>query len=322
MSTTATAAPFRFFDLHVVRTRRLGPSMVRITFGGERLTGLAAGGRDQRFKLFLPHPHQAAPVVPTGAGEEWFARWREMDPTVRAVMRSYTVREQRRDPDELDVDFALHGDGGPASRWAARALPGDRVVVLGPTTPDNGGVDFRPPPGADWVLLTGDETALPAVAGILAWLPAGTRARVWLEVPHAADVQDLPTKADAEVTWLVRDDAAPDPLRDDAASGPLRNDAASDPLRNDAASGLVRGGAAQGLVLDAVRAATLPAGTPYAWIAGEAGGVRALRRHLVGERGLDRRAVVFTGYWRRGATEEDRLAEAVAGTAAADDADD
>ncbi|GAA4624272.1 siderophore-interacting protein [Actinoallomurus vinaceus] len=283
MSTTATAAPFRFFDLHVVRTRHLGPSMVRITFGGEPLTGLTAGGRDQRFKLFLPHPHQDAPVVPADAGEEWFARWRETDPAVRAVMRSYTVREQRRDPDELDVDFALHGDGGPASRWAARAIPGDRVVVLGPTVPDNGGVDFRPPPGTDWVLLTGDETALPAVAGILAWLPVGTRARVWVEVPHAADVQDLPTAADTEVTWLVRDGAAP------------------------------------GLVLDAVRSAALPAGTPYAWIAGEAGGVRALRRHLVGERGLDRRAVVFTGYWRRGATEEDLLAEAVAGTTPAND---
>ncbi|MCO6010434.1 siderophore-interacting protein [Actinoallomurus purpureus] len=283
MSTTPTSAPFRFFDLRVVRTERLGPSMVRITFGGDPLAEFAGGGRDQRFKLFLPHPHQDAPVVPTDAGEEWFARWRTMDPAVRAVMRSYTAREQRRDPCELDVDFALHGDGGPASRWAARAAAGDRVVVLGPVTPDNGGVDFRPPPGTDWILLTGDETALPAVAGILASLPAGTRARAWIEVPHAADVQDLPTDADAEITWLVRD------------------------------------GAPSGLILDAVRAAALPAGTPYAWIAGEAGGVRALRRHLVGERGLDRRAVVFTGYWRRGATEEDLIAEAVAGTAPADD---
>ncbi|MEV5754868.1 siderophore-interacting protein [Actinoallomurus sp. NPDC052308] len=283
MSTTATAAPFRFFDLRVVRTRRLGPSIVRITFGGDPLTGLACGGRDQRFKLFLPHPHQDAPVVPTEAGEEWFARWRAMDPAVRAVMRSYTVRDQRRDPDELDVDFALHGDGGPACRWAARATPGDPVVVLGPVEPDNGGVDFRPPPDADWILLTGDETALPAVAGILAWLPASARARVWIEVPHAADVQDLPTEAQAEVTWLVRENAP------------------------------------AGATLEAVRAATLPAGTPYAWIAGEAAGVRALRRHLVGERGFDRRAVVFTGYWRRGATEEDLLAEAVAGTAPAND---
>ncbi|MCO5967616.1 siderophore-interacting protein [Actinoallomurus soli] len=282
MSTT-TAAPFRFFDSRVVRTRRLGPSMIRITFGGDSLAGFAAGGRDQRFKLFLPHPHQRSPVVPTDAGEDWFARWRAMDPAVRAVMRSYTVREQRRDPGELDVDFALHGDGGPASRWAVRAVPGDPVVLLGPVEPDNGGVDFRPPPGTDRVLLAGDETALPAVAGILAWLPATARARVWIEVPHAADVQDLPTRAEAEITWLVREDAP------------------------------------TGTIVDAVRAAELPPGTPYAWIAGEAGGVRALRRHLVGERGLDRRAVTFTGYWRRGVTEEDLLAEAVAGTAPADD---
>jgi NADPH-dependent ferric siderophore reductase len=283
VSTTATATPFRFFDARVVRTRRLGPSIVRITFGGEALTGFAAGGRDQRFKLFLPHPHQDSPVVPTEAGGDWFTRWRAMDPNVRAVMRSYTVREQRRDPGEVDVDFALHGDGGPASRWAARATAGDPVVLLGPVEPDNGGVDFRPPPGTDWVLLTGDETALPAVAGILAWLPAGTRARVWIEVPRAADVQDLPTRADADVTWLVRESASAVPT------------------------------------LDAVQAAVFPPGAPYAWIAGEAGGVRALRRHLVGERRLDRRAVTFTGYWRRGATEEDLLAEAVAGPAPADD---
>jgi NADPH-dependent ferric siderophore reductase len=67
--------------------------------------------------------------------------------------------------------------------------------------------------------------------------------------------------------------------------------------------------------VEAIRAAALPAGVPYAWIAGEAGAVRALRRHLVGERGFDRRAVTFTGYWRRGATEEDLLAEAVNGNA-------
>ncbi|WP_269859202.1 siderophore-interacting protein [Streptomyces sp. RPT161] len=279
----APAVPFRFFDLRVARTERLGPGMVRVTFGGEQLAGFASGGRDQRFKLFLPHPGQDAPVVPTH--EDWFAQWRTMDPAVRGVMRSYTVREQRRERQELDVDFAVHGDTGPASRWAQRARPGDRVTVLGPVVEDNGGVDFRPPPGTDWVLITGDETALPAVAGILDWLPPGTRAKVWIEVSHPADLQELPTAANADIVWLVRDTARPD----------------DDPL------------------LSAVRTAALPDGTPYAWIAGEAGSVRALRRHLVGERGFDRRAVKFTGYWRRGATEEDLLAEVVSGTAAAED---
>ncbi|MGY0059126.1 siderophore-interacting protein [Streptomyces sp. LZ34] len=292
------AVPFRFFDVRVVRTRVLGPSMVRITFGGDALKDFASGGRDQRFKLFLPHPHQDAPVVPVESGEEWFPVWRAMDPAVRAVMRSYTVREQRREPEEVDVDFALHGvgaagsatAGGPASRWAARARPGDRAMLLGPVAPDNGGVDFRPPPGTDWVLITADETALPAVAGILDWLPAGIGAKVWIEVQHAEDLRELPTEADAEIVWLIRDGADP-----------------ADPR--------------SALLLDGVRDAALPEGSPYAWIAGEAGTVRALRRHLVRERGFDRKAVVFTGYWRLGATDDQLVEEAVTGTGPASDDD-
>ncbi|MCC3769466.1 siderophore-interacting protein [Streptomyces sp. UNOC14_S4] len=280
MTTSTTAAPsppFRFFDLHVVRTARISPAMVRVTFGAADLAEAVSGGRDQRFKLFLPQPGQDAPVMPEVLDEGWFANWRAQDPAVRSVMRTYTIRDLRTDPDELDVDFAVHGDanghGGPATNWAQAARPGDRVAALAPVVEDNGGVDFRPPAGTDWTLVTADETALPAVAGILAWLPAGARAKVWIEVPHAEDVQDLPTAADADITWLVRGSAAATP------------------------------------VVDAVRAAELPEGTPYAWIAGEAAAVRTLRRHLVGDRGFDRRAIEFTGYWRRGASEEDLLKE-------------
>ncbi|MGW2188898.1 siderophore-interacting protein [Streptomyces sp. NPDC001719] len=277
MTTTSTAAPYRFFDLHVLRTVRISPAMIRVTFGGDDLAAAVSGGRDQRFKLFLPQPGQDSLVLPEDLGEGWYARWRAQDPARRAVMRSYTVRDLREDPAELDVDFAVHGDanghGGPATNWAQAARPGDRVAILGPVAQDNGGVDFQPPAGTDWVLVAADETALPAVAGILAWLPAGTRAKVWIEVPHADDVQDLPTAAEAEITWLVRGTGHASPLA------------------------------------DAMRAAELPAGTPYAWIAGESGMVRTVRRHLVGDRGFDRRAVTFTGYWRRGASEEELLAE-------------
>ena len=281
-----TAVPFEFFELRVLRTRRLGPSMRRVTLGGERLGSFASGGRDQRFKLFLPQPGQEAPVVPVSAGSEWFPEWRAMDESVRAIMRTYTVRALRLGSeyggqDELDIDFALHGDIGPASRWALSALPGDRVTLLGPVIEDNGGVDFRPPEGTDWVLLHGDESALPAIGAILEWLPAGMPVRVFAEVPHAEDIQDLPTVADARITWLVRDETA---------------------------------GSRVESVVEAVRAAELPEGTPYAWIAGEAGTVKMLRRHLVKERAFDRRAVKFTGYWRLGASEEQRLAEALATT--------
>ncbi|MFD4374741.1 siderophore-interacting protein [Streptomyces sp. NPDC058486] len=272
--TNAETAPFQFFSLQVDRTRRLGPSLVRVTFTGatgEELKGFAAGGRDQSLSLFLPHPGQEAPVLPPLDDPDMYAilgAWRAMPDDVRAVMRSYTVRAQRTEPvDEMDIDFAVHEDGGPACRWAQHAKPGDRVVVLGPAVADNTGVRFRLPEGADSVLIWADETALPAASGILEWLPAETRAQVFLEVPYSGDRMELATQADATVTWLVREEGAP--------SG-----------------------------LEAIAAAELPGESPYVWIAGESGAVKALRRHFVRERGLDRRRVTFVGYWRKGLSED------------------
>src|SRR5882757_6323689 len=187
--------PFGFFHPQVVRTERLSPSLLRVVLGGRQLSRVVTGGRDQRLKLFLPRPGQHAPVLPDVLDGDWYARWRALDPATRGVMRTYTIRDVRQDPAELDIDFALHGDLGPASRWARRVLPGDRVSLLAPLVEDNGGVDFRPPHDTDWVLITADETALPAVANILDSLPAGTRAKVWIEVPHPEDRIPLPTKA-------------------------------------------------------------------------------------------------------------------------------
>ncbi|MGW0476615.1 siderophore-interacting protein [Streptomyces coeruleorubidus] len=282
--TTAVAAPFRFFSLQVVRTRRLGPSLVRVTFGGPDLHAFHSDGRDQSLSLFLPHPGQPEPVVPLELGDGWWQGWRELPDDVRAVMRSYTLRALRRDPDEIDIDFALHGiepgaavQAGPASRWAARAAAGDRVLLLGPAVADNRAIRFRPPEDTDLVVVWGDETAVPAASAIVESLPAGTRARVWLEVPHAGDIQDLPTEADAEITWLVREE---------------------------------KGHEGSSTALDALREARLPpAERPYVWIAGESGCVKGLRRHFVRERGIDRRRVTFVGYWRRGVTEEQLRAE-------------
>ncbi|MFE0423121.1 siderophore-interacting protein [Streptomyces sp. NPDC058953] len=276
MATAPDAVPFRFFDLRVERALRLTPSMVRVTFrgfpGDGALAGFDSGGRDQSLSLFLPHPGQDAPVVPVDAGDgsAVFAAWRALPEDVRAVMRSFTVREQRETATgarEFDIDFAVHEDGGPACRWALAAAPGRRAMVLGPAVAANTSVRCRPPADTEWTLIWGDETALPAVAAILEWLPAGMRTRVWLEVPHAADRIELKTDADAEIVWLVRDEGAPS-------------------------------------AVEAVAAAELPEGIPYAWIAGESGGVKALRRHLVNERGIDRRRVTFVGYWRRGVSED------------------
>lgn len=277
---TAVAVPFRFFALHVVRTTRLGPSLVRVTFAGDDLAAFASDGRDQSLSLFLPHPGQDSPAVPIELGDGWWQGWRELPDDVRAVMRSYTLRALRQDDrgrtTEIDIDFVLHGvepgaaaPAGPASRWASRADAGDRVLLLGPAIADNRAIRFRPPAGTDLVVIWADETAVPAASAILEALPAGTRAQVWLEAGHAGDIQDLVTAADAEITWLVRGEG----------TGPT--------------------------ALEEIRAAQLPsAERPYAWISGESSAVKELRRHLVGERGIDRRAVTFVGYWRRGLTEE------------------
>lgn len=266
--TTAVAAPFRFFSLQVVRTRRLGPSLVRVTFTGPELYAFRSLGRDQSLSLFLPHPGQDRPAVPVELGDQWWQGWRELPDDVRAVMRSYTLRALRREPDEIDIDFVLHTPAGPACAWASRATPGDRVQLLGPAVADNRAVRFRPPEDTDLVVIWGDETAVPAASAVIESLPAGLRAAAWLEVPHAGDIQDLRTEADAHITWLVRTHGSP-------------------------------------MAVDAVRAAQLPpAQRPYAWIAGESGRVKELRRHLVGERGIDRRRVTFVGYWRHGFSEE------------------
>lgn len=277
--TTALAAPYRFFPLQVVRTRRLGPSLVRVSFAGPGLGDFRSHGHDQSLSLFLPRPGQREPVVPLDLGDNWWPAWRQLPDDVRAVMRSYTLRALRRDAlgrtTEIDIDFVLHGvepgaavPAGPASRWAAAAAAGDRVLVLGPVIADNRAIRFRPPEDTDLVVLWGDETAVPAATAVLESLPAGLRVRAWLEVPHAGDVQDVPTEADADITWLVQDEGSP-------------------------------------TAVDALRAARLPAARqPYVWIAGESGRVKELRRHFVGERGLDRRRVTFVGYWRRGLSEE------------------
>ncbi|MGW2237478.1 siderophore-interacting protein [Streptomyces sp. NPDC001759] len=273
--TTAVAAPFRFFSLQVTRTRRLGPSLVRVTFTGEDLAQCLSHGLDQSLSLFVPHPGQSAPVVPLDLGDGWWQAWRELPDDVRAVMRSYTLRALRHDPDEIDIDFVLHTPAGPASAWAARAVAGDDVLILGPAIADNRAIRFRPPEDSDLTVLWGDESALPAVSSVLESLPPGTPARVWLEVRDAGNIQDLPTAADAEITWLVRDDDECSPL-----------------------------------ALDALRAARLPsAERPYVWIAGESGCVKELRRHFVRERGIDRRRVTFVGYWRQGLSEEQLRAQ-------------
>ncbi|WP_433279613.1 siderophore-interacting protein [Pseudonocardia xinjiangensis] len=237
--------------LQVRRSERITPRMVRVTLGGEELAGFGGEGPDRRIKMFFPVPGQDRPAVPraTSGGPLW--------PTgePRPAIRTYTVRRFDPRSGELDVDFVLHEGHGPAAAWARDARPGSWVGVSEP------GGRFEPDPAAEFHVVIGDETALPAVATVLDALPPGVPALAFLEVADAVEEQDLPGTAD--VRWVHRGDREP-----------------GTPLT------------------EAVRAATFPAGAGQAWLSGESACVRDLRKHLLDDRGLDRRRVYATGYWR------------------------
>ncbi|PJI85520.1 siderophore-interacting protein [Luteimicrobium subarcticum] len=317
VETAAPADPWRLYDVQVARTEQLSPTFVRVTFTGEGLEDFDAGGLDQRVKLVLPATEGGYDHLPRST--DWYTRWRALPDERRCTLRTYTVRAVRRGipgvAAEVDIDFALHGESGPASRWALAARPGDRVVLWGPDARHGGpygGIEFAPGPGAHSFLVVGDETAVPAVSVILAeladWAVAGeiVCGEVLLEVPCADDVLDLVVPPNVTLTWVVRD-------------GTPHGDRLV-PLVHAAADRLLGccsiPGTAQELPDVDIDAETLwevpvdEAGVPlasqaplYAWLAGEAAVIRSLRRHLVSERGVDRKSVAFMGYWREGRPE-------------------
>jgi NADPH-dependent ferric siderophore reductase len=294
-----TVAPFRMFDVRVARVRRLSPSFLRVTFTGEDLDEFADNGYDQRMKLILPLPEVG--LAPLPSGPDWYAAWRALPEELRNPVRTYTARQVRPEAREVDVDMVLHGDSGPASRFALRAQPGDIAVLLGPDARyegRNGGLEFAPPAGYRGpLLLVGDQTAVPAVANIVEQLPRDSVGQVVLEVPHAEDRFDLVRPAGVQVTWLVRGETQQSGLVREVVRTVARptfgnrgvevTDEPDDVPLWDVAD--VDGAASDG--------------TLYAWVAGEASVVRAVRRYLVADLGHDRRSVSFMGYWRHGRTE-------------------
>jgi NADPH-dependent ferric siderophore reductase len=297
-----SAAPeYRFFPAVVARTERLSPSFRRLTLAGPELTGFGVGGADQRIKLVLSR--DGAPVgdlLTDGPG--WYTAYCALPDDRRPHLRTYTVRAARPRLGELDVDVVLHGDGGhsgPAARWAAAATSGDPVVVLGPDRPGTGrawGVEWAPP--ADGTLfLAGDETAVPAISAIVEALPPGRRAIAVLEVPEAGDLLSLAVPPGVEVRWLVRGSRSRGEALGPAVHAALCELGIAAPTSGTEPEDVDLAG---GLLWEVPDAGVDGC---YAWLAGEAGMVKALRRRLVRDLGVPRSRVAFMGYWRRGAAE-------------------
>ncbi|MEU5875366.1 siderophore-interacting protein [Glycomyces sp. NPDC047369] len=243
----------------VVRTERVTPHMIRVVLGGEGLADFQCGDfTDHYLKLQFPVEGVAYP--------EPFdiARIREeLPPEQWPVTRTYTVRRWDPAARELWIDFVYHGDEGVAGPWAANARPGSLLRFAGP------GGAYAPAPTADWHLLAGDASALPAIAAAVESLAPGARAHVFLEVDGPDEEQQFKSAGDVTVTWLHR---GPEALG-----------------RN---------------LVDAVRGFEFPAGDVHAFVHGEAGFVREIRRYLRFERELSRERMSVSGYWRAGHDED------------------
>ncbi len=224
----------RPWTLRVVKAFDIGPHMRRVQ--------LTADNLDE----FQPKP-----------GQEIVLQLRQGDEIAR---RHYTIRRFDRATKLIDVDFVLHGHRTPGLSWALEAQPGDIVEIRGP----RGRVSLDHT--ADWHLLLGDETAIPAIFSLLEALPSSARAFAFVEIGANEDREKLETIAQLRLEFCSRNGAEPGP--------------------ND-------------ILARALAGFVFPPGKGQAVTLGETSNIRALRHALIG-RGLDRGQIYSEGYWRPG----------------------
>jgi NADPH-dependent ferric siderophore reductase len=252
----AAAAPdgLRAVDvLTVGAVADVTPTVRRVVLSGSAGAVAAAG---PTVSLLVPRVGDPAPRWPRVAKDGRIV-WPEGAHGVS--LRSYTARRQDAVAGEVEIDFVLHGDG-PAAAWAAAAAPGAVLGVAG-----GGSLGDRP---VGWLLLAGDETAIPAISRILAAAAPTTRGTALLEVTGPDEEQPLTAPAGVAVRWLHRGATAP-------GESPL--------------------------LAEAVAALDRPQGDDvFAWVAAESAAVRTIRADLRARWGLGRAQHHAIGYWRRG----------------------
>lgn len=233
----------RQYAAEVLRREQLTPHLVRLTLGGAGLQGFGSTGiPDEWVGLVVPQQFQS---------------------------RYYTVRSW--DGSELVLDVVVH-EVGLVTEWAARECVGETVTITEPRG------SFAMPDSAEWLLLVGDLTAMPAMARIAETVAHDRlderQVRIWAEVPDAEVLRGsgyLPEGVD--VTWL-------------APPGDGQSDLAA-----------------------VVEGIDWPAGDGYFWMAGESAQMRAIRKHLMRERRLPSAAYDVMGYWRGVAKRQPRAVD-------------
>ncbi|MGE8189560.1 siderophore-interacting protein [Pseudomonas sp. NPDC086278] len=293
----ASATPYKLFDAVLQHKKNLSPHLMRVTLAGPMVSEMASWAPDQRVKLFFP-AEDGAPARLTH-DEGWYARFRSMPVTQRPAMRTYTIRHLRAEQGEVDIDFVLHGETGPASRWAIHAVVGEPIQIVAPdrqfSAQDTGGFEWKPPQKLRHLLLVADATALPAALGILdelEALSAPPMTQAFFEVDCIDDVLPVPEWPGLSVHWLIRGQMAAGSQMVEAVR---RADLAIPASLDQKAVRLADVNVDEDILWETSEAC---ADGFYGWIAGETAAVMSLRKHLIKERGIARESLNLMGYWR------------------------
>ncbi|WP_420333205.1 siderophore-interacting protein [Roseibium sp.] len=244
--------------LTVQSTRQLSPHLLRVTFAGPALEGFPPKHEGANCKLVLPREGETR--------EEFEAYFAPDGPDEKVhPVRTYTVRSHRPDELELDIDFVVHGDEGPATRWAQAAKPGSFLGFFGPSQTKV--AEFY----ADWYLLAADLSAMPIVEATLEAMPAEAQGVAVFEVPSKEDIRDIAAPEGIEITWLIHDD----PHVPSTAQ------------------------------VEFIRSIDWRRGVLQTCIAGESSVIRSLRDYLHNERKVPKKDTYISGYWKIGLVEDE-----------------
>ncbi|MDQ0643985.1 siderophore-interacting protein [Microbacterium murale] len=252
--------------LDVVERIRLTPHLVRIVAGGPGIAAVEDNGFTDAYTKMHFAPAEAQLTPPYDMAELRERLPVELLPSVR----TYSIRRFDLDAGQIWIDFVTHGDEGVAGPWAANAKPGDPVVLGGI------GGGYAPDAAADWHLLVGDESAIPAISAALEAMPADAVGTVLLEVQDESEHLELISPEGIEVRWLHRGD------REAGTTTEL---------------------------IDAVRTLEWRPGRVQVFAHGERGAMKQLRPFLTDERGLDRAQLSLSAYWAHGRREDAFQAE-------------
>jgi len=221
----------------------LSPHMRRIVLKGNDLIDFPQGMESAHVKVILPQPGQEKPKLGKYPG---FEKW----------MRSYTIR--CFDPIEktLKIDFAVNDHSGLATNWATNASVGDYLGIAGP-----GDIKYTQY-DADWHLIIGDLTALPAIVTTIEKLPADACGYVLAQIPTEQDMQIVKTPKNLEIKWVVNADLT------------------------------------KNMLLETVQKLKWLKGEPAVFIASETQKMKSIRKYVALQPGFERELMYASAYWK------------------------